>query len=85
VADEAFVALKKTVADLTILPLDDWAVLNTAQFAEIATRVVGNFVITLLARMAVLVPGEEGRHTRDDIIMAVMVVEVNALVGFGPE
>jgi hypothetical protein len=83
VAGEAFVALKKTVAVLTVLPLDDWAVLNMAQFAEIATWVVSNFVITLLARMAVLFPGEEGRHTRDDIIMAVMVVEVNALVGFG--
>jgi hypothetical protein len=83
VAGEAFVALQKTVSVLTVLPLDDWAVLNMAQFAEIATRVVSNFVVTLLARMAVLFPGEEGRHTRDDIIMAVMVVEVNILVGFG--
>jgi hypothetical protein len=83
VAGEEFVALKKTVAVLTVLPLDDWAVLNMAQFAEIATRGGSNFVVTLLARMTVLFPGKEGRHTRDDIMMAVMVIEVNTLVGFG--
>jgi hypothetical protein len=60
VAGEAFVALKKTVAVLTVLPLDDWAVLNMAQFAEIATRVVSNFVVTLLARMAVFLARKAG-------------------------
>ena len=71
---EALVAFKETVAVLTISPVDNVTILRIAQYAQIATRMVGDLVVTFLALMAILLTSEEGWHTSDDVIMVVMVV-----------
>ena len=36
----------------------------------------GDFVVAILALMAVLLTGKEGRHAGDDVVMVVMMVQV---------
>jgi hypothetical protein len=62
-AVEAFIALKEPVAVFAKFPLNERTVLGMTQFAQIAI-------------MAILFTGEEGRHTGDDIVMVVVVVQV---------
>ena len=79
-SDKAFVAFKETVAFLTISPLDDGAILRMAQLAEVSTRMTGDLVVTYLALVAILLTSKEGRHTRDDIVVVVVVVKVQTFV-----
>ena len=71
---EARFALKEPVAVFAKFPFNDRTVLGMAQLAEIASRVTGDFVESLLTFMTILFTGKEGRHTGDDIVMVVVVV-----------
>jgi hypothetical protein len=73
---EARFALKEAIAVFAKFPFNDRTVLGMARLAQIATRMAGDFVVAFLALMTILFTGEEGRHTGDDIVMVVMVVQV---------
>ena len=75
-AVEAFVTFKETVTVFAKFPFNEGTVLGMTQLAQIATRMVSNLVESLLTFMAILFTGEEGRHTGDDIVMVVMMVEI---------
>ena len=51
-----------------------------AQLAEVSTRMTGDLVVTYLALVAILLTSKEGRHTRDDIVVVVVVVKVQTFV-----
>ena len=44
---------------------------------------VGNLVETLFTFMAILLAGDKGWHTSDDIVVVVVMVEVQAFVCLG--
>ena len=75
-AVEAFIALKEAVTVLAKFPFNEGTVLGITQLAQIATRMVSNFVVAFLALMTILFTGEEGRHTGDDVVMVVVMVQV---------
>jgi hypothetical protein len=75
-AVEAFVTFKETVTVFAKFPFNDGTVLGMTQLAQIATRMVSNLVESFFASMAILFTGKEGRHTGDDIVMVVMMVQV---------
>ena len=75
-AVEAFVTFKETVTVFAKFPFNDRTVLGITQFAQVATGMVSNLVVALFASMAILFTGEEGRHTGDDVVMVVVVVQV---------
>jgi hypothetical protein len=75
-AVEAFIALKESVAVFAKFPFNEEQVLCITQLAQIATRMAGDFIESFLALMTVLFTGEEGRHTGDDVVMVVMMVQV---------
>jgi hypothetical protein len=75
-AVEAFIALKEAIAVFAKFPFNDRTVLGITQLAQIATRMAGDFIVAFLALMAILFTGKEGRHTGDDVVMIVVVVQV---------
>jgi hypothetical protein len=75
-ATEARFALKEPVAVFTKFPFNEGTILGITQLAQIATRMVSNFIESFLTFMAILFTGEEGRHTGDDIVMVVMMVQI---------
>jgi hypothetical protein len=75
-AVEAFIALKEPVAVFSKFPFNEGTILGITQLAQIATRMVSNLVESLLVFMAILFTGEEGRHTVDDVLMVVVMVQV---------
>ena len=72
---ETFVAFIEAVAVLAIDPIDNRAVLGMAQLAEVSTRMARDFVVAFLVFMAILLAGEKGWHTRDDVVVIVVMVE----------
>ena len=46
-----------------------------AQLAEVSTRMARDFVVPFLVFMAILLAGEKGWHTRDDVVVIVVMVE----------
>jgi hypothetical protein len=75
-AVEAFITFKEPVTVLAKFPFNDGTVLGMTQLAQIATGMAGDFVVAFLAFMAILFTGKEGRHTGDDVVMVVMMVQV---------
>jgi hypothetical protein len=75
-ATEARFAFKEAVTVFAKFPFNEGTVLGIAQLAQIATRMVSNLVESFLALMAVLFTGEECRHTGDDVVVVVVMVQV---------
>jgi hypothetical protein len=75
-AVEAFITFKEPVTVFAKFPFNDGTVLGITQLAQIATRMAGDFVVAFLAFMAILFTGKEGRHTGDDVVMVVMMVQI---------
>jgi hypothetical protein len=75
-AVEARFALKEPAAVFAKFPFNEGRILGMTQLAQIATRMVSNFIESLLAFMTIHFTGEEGRHTGDDVVMVVVMVQV---------
>ena len=78
-AIEAFVTLEESVAVFTKLPLNERTVLCVAELAQVPAWMVGE---SFLACMAVLLTSEEDWHTRNNIVVIVVVIQVQVFFGF---
>ena len=81
-AIETFVTLEESVAVFTKLPLNKGTVVCIAELAQVPTWMVGDFVESFLACMAVLLTSEKGWHTGNNIVVIVMVIQVQVFFGF---
>ena len=81
-AIETFFTLEKSVAVFTKLPLDEGTVLCIAELAKIPAGMIGDFIESLLAFMAVLFTSKEGWHANDDVVMIIVVVKVKVFLSF---
>ena len=81
-AVEAFFTLEKSVAVFTKFPLDEGTVLCMAELAQVPAWMVGDFIKSFLALVAVLFTSEEGWHTGNNIVVIVVVIQVQVFFGF---
>ena len=81
-AIEAFVTLEESVAVFTKFPLHEGTVLCVAQLAQVGAWMIGDFIKSFLAFVAVLFTSEEGWHTGNNIVVIVVMVQVQVFFGF---
>ena len=81
-AIETFVTLEESVAVFTKLPLNEGTVLCVAQLAQVPAWMVGDFIKSLLALVAVLFTSEKRWHTGNNIVVIVVVIQVQVFFGF---
>ena len=81
-AIEAFVTLEQSLAVFAKLPLNEGTVLCMAELAQVPAWMVGDFIKSLLAFVAVLFTSKEGWHTSNNIVVIVVVIQVQVFFGF---
>ena len=81
---KALLTSEESMALVTFNPVFETRLMHfTASMTYIVTLVVFFVVISGITHGPIIVPRQEGRHARNDIVVIVMEVQINLLLGIG--